>query len=91
MSEPEIKVTRINNKWHARMTIDGEVRDEMACEVRQDIGWICREMLRWLDKGGSNSKFASAARHRQHTGPVSQVWYQGELNNQKEKHAARSR
>ena len=83
--EPEIKVTRIKNRWHARMIVDSEVRDEMACENRVDIGYICREMLRWFDKAGGCSKFASAARHRQDTGPQGQVWYYGELQNSKAK------
>lgn len=84
MADPEIKVTRIKNRWHARMIVDGVVRDEMACVNRVDIGWICREMLRWFDKGGGCSKFAYAARHRQ-TYAQGKVWYYGELENQKQK------
>ena len=89
--EPEIKVTRINSRWHARVTIGAIVRDEMACELRRDIGWICREMLRWLDKGGEGGQFASAARHRQQTGAVGKVWYHGELINNKEKQKAKAK
>ena len=83
--EPEIKVTKIKNRWHARMIIDDVVRDEMACENRVDIGWICREMLRWFVKGGGRSEFASAARKRQQSGAQGQVWYYGELEKSKQK------
>jgi hypothetical protein len=38
----EIKVTRIGQRFHSRLLKDGEVKDEMACEDRRDIGWICR-------------------------------------------------
>ena len=73
-----IKVTRIGNSWHARLLSDGKVIDEMACEMRSDIGWICREMLRWQDKlgyHGTDWQFASAARHRQHTAKTNgRVW-----------------
>lgn len=74
-TEPEIKVTKIGARWHARMFADGVVRDEMSCEISEDIGWICREMLRWHDKCGGVSAFASAARERQLTLPISRVWY----------------
>ena len=90
MADPDIIVTKINNRWHARMIVDDIVQDEMACENRADIGWICREMLRWFDKGGGCSNFASAARHRQKTGAQGKVWYRGELENSKAKRKASS-
>lgn len=40
----EVKVTRINNKWHCRLLENKKVIDEMACENTQDIGYICREV-----------------------------------------------
>ena len=77
----KIKVTRINNKWHARLinTETNEILDEMACTKRQDIGWICREMLRWHDKLGGTSQLASAARKRQQSKIVGKVWYRKDL------------
>lgn len=63
--DPTIKVTRIGNRWHARMLIENEVRDEMACEYQCDIRLICREMLRWYNKTGGDSRYADRARHRQ--------------------------
>ena len=74
MKELEIKVTKIKDRWHASLIKDGKVIDEMACALKEDIGWISREMLRWYDKLGGISKFASAARHRQTAGSKGQVW-----------------
>lgn len=76
----DIKVTKIGNKWHARLLYGTKILDEMACINRQDIGWICREMLRWYVKNGGCSKFASAARARQKNGfPLGRVWYYRQL------------
>ena len=74
----EIKVTRINNRYHARLinATTQEVLDEMACQLRRDVGWISREMLRWYSKLGGQSQFAEAARDRQNnsTIPVGKTW-----------------
>ncbi len=84
--EPEIKVTRIANRWHARMTVAGEIRDEMACELRVDIGWICREMLRWHQKLGGRSAFASAARKRQTvSGAKGKIWWRKDIQSKRGK------
>ena len=80
---PEIVVTKIRNRWHARLKLNNLLVDEMACQLRLDIGWICREMLRWAAKSGKISDFASAARRRQLTGPVGRVWWYGELERAK--------
>ena len=83
--EPEIKVTKIKNKWHARLTKGDVIYDEMACEQRVDIGVICRIMMRWYDKNGGCSKVASDSRSRlnqketNHIGPVGKIWYQNKL------------
>jgi hypothetical protein len=79
LSEPEIKVTTIGDRHHARLILNGEVLDEMACDERCDIGWICREMLRWHNKLGYPSEFAAAARRRQTGTPVGRIWYRGDL------------
>lgn len=77
----QVKVTKIGARWHARL-MDGEtLRDEMACEHRIDIGYICREMMRWQDKGGGD-QFTHAARRRHNErtgGPLGRVWYQVHL------------
>jgi len=77
--EPEIKVTKIKNRWHSRLIENAEVLDEMACSEKQDIGWISREMLRWYDKNGGVSDFTSSARKRQVNDPVGKIWYKKEL------------
>lgn len=76
----EIKVTRINNRYHARLFINGNLYDEMACQYRSDIGWICREMLRWADKNGFSNDHTSSARGRQDTQIThGKVWYRNRL------------
>ncbi len=82
--EPEIRVTRINNRWHARLFYNDVCIDEMACENKLDIGWVCREMLRWYAKGlYPLSEFAEAARRRQTSRPFRKIWYKGQLENQR--------
>ena len=38
--EVEIKVTTINGRHHARLIQGCNVLDEMACEAKEDIGYI---------------------------------------------------
>lgn len=66
MDTTEIKVTKLGKRWHARLFLNNKPYDEMACSDRRDIGMICREMLRWVDKTGWFSKHADRARHRQY-------------------------
>ncbi|ADM80091.1 hypothetical protein phiAS5_ORF0248 [Aeromonas phage phiAS5] len=84
----ETKVTRIKNRYHIRLFVDGKLYDEMACQCRIDIGLCCRKMLRWVDKMGHNSPHASAVRRRmwnsekyQQTS-VGKIWYIGLRNDQ---------
>lgn len=79
--DPEIKVTRINDRWHGRLYYDGACIDEMACECQEDIGVICKEMLRWFDKLGGESIYADKARHRKssYRDPVGKIWYKKDL------------
>ena len=87
--ELEIKVTKINRRWHCRLIDNEKVIDEMACALSIDIGWCCREMLRWYDKMGGTSKFASAARHRQTNNPQGKVWGKIKLDEMKMKKGGR--
>jgi hypothetical protein len=69
------KITKINNKFHARLFDDtGKLIDEMACELKADIGIICREMLRWYDKGGGNAH-SSFSRSRHILNPAGKIWW----------------
>lgn len=82
----DIKVTRIGKRWHARLMEAGIVLDEMACVVKEDIGWICREMLRWQDKCGNGNEWTASARVR-HNGERRNdiVFYHQELKKKKDK------
>ena len=86
--EPEIRVTKIKNRWHARCFLNGEIVDEMACSNKQDIGVICREMLRWLHKMSAHvSNYTDRARHRQSTqrGAVGKIWGYYKLQEERER------
>lgn len=62
----EIKVTKINGRYHIRLFREGSLHDESAVQLRCDIGYACRDMLRWYDKMCYEpfSKMAISARHR---------------------------
>lgn len=84
----DIAVTRIGTKWHCRLTniLTGSVLDEVACELKEDVGYCCYILLRWHDKCGGSSPMAMATRKRQkHQGPLGKVWHTAELERHKEK------
>lgn len=85
---PAIKVTKIRNRWHARLLYGSRVRDEMACECQQDINWICRELLRWDSKMGGTSKFSDVGRHKFRAQPIGKVWYGVQLADERTKRKA---
>ena len=62
--EHEVTVRNINGKYHCRVLVNGEVNQEAVCYNKRDIGYTCRSLLRWEDKCGNISEFASAARNR---------------------------
>ena len=72
------KVTTINGRYHCRIMKGDVVHDESACELKEDVRLIIREMLRWYDKMGFSpySKMADAARHRgkNYEKPKGKVW-----------------
>ena len=88
MKEPEIKVTRISNRFHARCILNDRVVDEMACENKQDIGFICRVMLRWLNKMGFESRYVVSSRFRgkNKDTPLGKIWYKTKLDEEKIKY-----
>lgn len=86
---PEVVVTNINGRYHIRVIESGHVRDEMAVEDRCDIGWACRELLRWQAKLGSEDSSVHASRQRNtikiQSGanascPQGRVWYKVDLD-----------
>jgi hypothetical protein len=74
--EPQIKITKINNRYHARLMEGDVIRDEMACENRLDVGLISREMLRWFVPGGKVVLFSSPSIYH----PKGQIWYKNQLD-----------
>lgn len=74
--------TKIKNRWHVRlMHVDGNIIDEMACDARENIGYICYIMLRWADKMGWPSPMANATRNRQKAQSApGKIWYRNKLH-----------
>jgi len=62
--EHEVTVCNINGNYHCRVFTNGELNQEAVCYNKCDIGYTCRSLLRWEDKCGNISEFASAARKR---------------------------
>ena len=60
----EVTVRNINGNYHCRVLVNGEVNQEAVCYSKRDITYTCRSLLRWEDKCGNWSNFASAARKR---------------------------
>jgi hypothetical protein len=60
----EVKVRCINGRYHVRVLVNGTVNQEAVAHSKEDIGFTARSLLRWEDKCGNISQFASAARER---------------------------
>lgn len=74
------KVTFINDKYHCRLIKNDDVIDEMACKLKNDIGFCFHTMLRWYDKTGGTSKMACASRTRQkNIYSTGKIWYKNKL------------
>ena len=80
------KVTIINGRFHCRLLWNGdEVLNEMACALKQDVGYCIKYMLRMYDKLGGVSMMADASRHRQkgesaqQSLPKGKVWYPSQM------------
>ena len=68
--EHEVTVRNINGQYHCRVFTNGILNQEAVCKSKSDIGYTCRSLLRWEDKCGNISEFASAARERGFKTPV---------------------
>ena len=62
--EHEVKVNRIGNVYHCQVFTNGILNQEAIAENQSQIGYVCKSLLRWEDKCGNYSAFASAARER---------------------------
>lgn len=76
----DTKVTRIDNRYHVRLLRDGVKQSEMACRLKEDIGFCIRYMMRMHDKCGGNSPMADASRHRgKNMTPKGKIWYPSQV------------
>lgn len=62
--EHAVTVRCISGRYHVRVFLDGVLNQEAVCNSKADIGWTARSLLRWEDKCGNISDFASSARKR---------------------------
>jgi len=60
----EVKVVAYGKGYSIRVLLNGEVNQESRVDSREEIGPCAKDMLRWEDKMGNISDYASAARHR---------------------------
>jgi len=60
----EVTVRSINNQYHCRVFTNGVLNQEAVCFQKLHISATCRDLLRWEDKLGNISNFASSARNR---------------------------
>lgn len=63
----EVKVTRIGDVYHCRVFTNGELNQEAIAEDQSQIGYVCKDLLRWEDKCGNISAYATSARSRLHS------------------------
>lgn len=78
----DVKVTRIGDGWNIRIYTNDKVNQEMRVFDKRDVGWAARYMLRWEDKCGNISRFATAARERfnkENRRPYGRVIYPGQF------------
>jgi len=80
MEELTTKVTPINGRYHCRLLKGDKVLGEMACVLKQDIGFCMSYLLRWHDKLGGGSKMADKSRHRGKNGTAKgKIWYPSQI------------
>jgi len=82
LNDISLKVTRIKNRWHVRAYILEAVVFEMACNLKQDINWTCREVVVWVDKLGMGNAFTTAVRKRQRGSPNGRIWRRRQLQDE---------
>lgn len=62
--EHEVTVRKIGDGYNVRVFVNGKLNQEARCNNKSDIGYTCRSLLRWEDKCGNISQYASSARER---------------------------
>jgi hypothetical protein len=65
--EHTVTSRRIGNGWNVRVFLNGVLNQEVRVYAQNLIGAAARDLLRWEDKCGNISDYASKARHRAKT------------------------
>lgn len=74
------KTTKINGRYHCRLMNSGIAINEMACELKEDIGFCIRYMMRMHDKCGGTSMMADSSRHRgKNLTATGKIWYPSQI------------
>lgn len=60
----EVRVVKVGDCYHARYILNGVVKSEYTCKKKNEIGLMCREMLRWQHKLGNMTTLTTSARKR---------------------------
>lgn len=60
----EVKIVNIGGCYHARYIFDGAIKSEYVCKKKNEVGLMCREMLRWQHKLGNVTPLTTSARKR---------------------------
>ena len=64
-AEHTMKVTHLGNGvYGCRVFVNGELNAENRCRGKENISSACADLLRFEDKLGNYSKFASSSRSR---------------------------
>lgn len=74
------KVTKINGNYHCRLFRKDKVYEEMACKLKEDVGYCFRYMLRMYDKYVGTSLMASSSRLRgKNQTAKGKIWYPSQM------------
>lgn len=68
--EHQVTVRRTGSGWNVRVFTNGVLNQESWVQLRSDCGNVARRLLRWEDKNGNYSAFATAARARLNAAPA---------------------
>jgi hypothetical protein len=60
----EVRVTKYGSGYSVRVFTNSVLNQEAHVDSRMEIGPCAKDLLRWEDKCGNMSDYASSARHR---------------------------
>ncbi len=72
-----LSIKFIKDRYSAILYVNGKKHSGLACENKQDIGYICRDLLRWYSKLGGVSEWAESSRNSQRNrpGPIGKIFH----------------